>query len=1575
MAKEIKTKLKNAVAEIDALIAEIEEQYKKYPQRIVGDFETEEKTKKEYATRQFFELLQNADDQAKESGSFDESGNPILEKVKVKVEIKGNLLIIQNTGDPFSVEGIKSLMYPNVSPKKYAKDKKRETIGYKGLGFRSLLNWIGETGSIKVITRDFAVAYSRSRANARLDDILASGDCTDKVKAEMVGIRETEKYPIAILTQPENGHNGTEKFLSDGFATAIIIECDDETLQRITDEISGLKFNELLFLKNLERVELHYSGIEKTIVKVSEANLDLNCEVILIEEESNGQRSDAYEWHVYDAPAGTIAVLEKGKSVDKKYEIKIAYPQDDEMRRRLRNEGVIHSFFRTDERFPFPYILHATFELESNRNRIEKNNKTNEKLAEKIVEFMCATAVTMAEKKKQSKNADYEALQLVLESGKTDGTLLTNYNFSELLFRATMKLPLLPTISNEYVAAENKPKHDTSGFAGVVVKTDFADLLKPEPNDIVGNYLSNHRLGLGFYSSEETARRIDLSADKYSTKNKARLICLFANKFSYASVFPHILIDNEGKKITNDDAVVFINPKDGDEASISIPRWSRLHFLDSKLEEYLYKEFEVKTPRNLADSIKPFKVNQYSLIPVLSGLVAQAKTSKRVADVIFSLYRHWRKNSSFASDISRIAVKIVDTQGEVVSASGVFFGSEWGNEIGAKVLKHIPSTAYLGNLEQNGIIKFEKETELLTVFFSSLGVRRFPRIKHDKLKDDAQIEKYIAFNKQKYGNCSHPSPGHIWNGQSTYAHCDMTVLTIPNITQIIESLSASDIILWLIQDVELTAHLQKSNEYGDSKMLWDKARTVYHSSLSTYNMRLYLSMVFRSTAWVDTIRGEKAEPSQLLIDFTLPKVFNEVFALPKLDEEYLSQHNCGIQKALSILEDLGAVSSVKSLDKEVIYGVLLDLPEIDTKNEIGGQIYHRINSEFREKAEIDKLLTDNKNYEKFRKQGRLLCGNGKGYVDVENTVYIDKKVVCDAILQELNAVKLPRRLGGPKIERLFGAKHFKGVALDKVTPTYSCESIQTDFERQYKMLLPYIYAGRVDKDSKDTNFRALKRTRIMLCDDITIAYDGKSFSVRDYENIYSLAESGEQNIAYVKIPASSIDYHELSARIDFKISLAEIIAAIIDVSENQDYYQLIIGMSEQDIRKTYLQSNTEDNLRIAGDKFGKEIDYKTEFWETLAQMTLENENELISKFGDILGNDFVFGDYVSVTNVEKIITLFTAIGRDIVDYNRYAYDRLDISKYHRDNYRGLKIELAQHYYSHIYLQAKANNLPYSQFVLLKEEFDLAGIPALANSILTNVKVVFEVQFGVLVDELWNIELVDTSDETGFIAPIIEEDSSDNSDVGERNEEKSATTPASRKGILDETVENDFTIQPIEPQKPTSDGGELQSGHGRGGGGGRVPPVIDRIRQDNGFKGECAVYSFFKKEKREGRIQAFKWISGNAYEAGKCNTPNDGAGYDFEYSIDGVDRFFVEVKASSNSSGIEFTMSSNEVSKARKNPKCYKMLFVRIKDEKAVTPIIDLGFLFDFVPGEDWMLNSRFSIEEDGFKIKTKSKVD
>jgi len=104
--------------------------YKSDESRIVSDYEKEQETFKEYNGRQVLELLQNADD---------EQSNEVL----IKINTKDQILDISNKGkncNPFSIDGIKSLMLSNFSPKKRDKNRKKY-IGNKGLGFRSIVNW------------------------------------------------------------------------------------------------------------------------------------------------------------------------------------------------------------------------------------------------------------------------------------------------------------------------------------------------------------------------------------------------------------------------------------------------------------------------------------------------------------------------------------------------------------------------------------------------------------------------------------------------------------------------------------------------------------------------------------------------------------------------------------------------------------------------------------------------------------------------------------------------------------------------------------------------------------------------------------------------------------------------------------------------------------------------------------------------------------------------------------------------------------------------------------------------------------------------------------------------------------------------------------------------------------------------------------------------------------------------------------------------------------------------------------------------------------------------------------------
>ena len=127
-------------------LGKVEQSYVTQILNMTGAYRREIDRSKGYHGRQLLELLQNADDEAENT-----------ENPSVLIKLEQDRLIIANNGTPFSKEGILSLMYSDNSPK----IKRQKKIGYKGLGFRSILNW---SQSIGIKSGPFSIEFSKENA-------------------------------------------------------------------------------------------------------------------------------------------------------------------------------------------------------------------------------------------------------------------------------------------------------------------------------------------------------------------------------------------------------------------------------------------------------------------------------------------------------------------------------------------------------------------------------------------------------------------------------------------------------------------------------------------------------------------------------------------------------------------------------------------------------------------------------------------------------------------------------------------------------------------------------------------------------------------------------------------------------------------------------------------------------------------------------------------------------------------------------------------------------------------------------------------------------------------------------------------------------------------------------------------------------------------------------------------------------------------------------------------------------------------------------------------------------------------
>ena len=612
-------------------IDSIEQKYLRSAMDIISDHNTENKTKTDYKRRQIYELLQNADDCYSEE----------FPQIFVRMELRDNLLIIQNTGVPFSARGILSLMHTDAS------SKHEGTIGCKGLGFRSVLNWANR---ITVYTNEFYVDFSEDRAVHNLERY--------KQQSHAYGSEELDRLSrTAILTAAEvcNDKGEIAKWLLPDFSTAIVLYCEDAYINEIRSQLTNLKFEELLFLQHVNTIEIVMGKATRKIESFKENEL---CII---------QESDSIsQWRVWSRQGDLTN--ENGET--KKYELIIAYNEDAAERENVRKNGVLYSYFKTDIPMPFPFLVHGTFELTSERNGLVKDNHLNKLLLDELIDFIGEKGEELAQ---NTNKCDYDALRFLLPS-ESLGQLDKEYSFTSKLKEKIKEYKVFPTISEEYISISESPKYSCRRFDEILLPSTCHTLLKHAPDEYIVDYISES--GIKFYSDKELVKLINQDAQHYVDSNlNAELIALyyetFISAYPYSQVAPKLLTDSKGNLILDENVKIFDNPAQ----RFDLPEWSKMYFLNSELEITLSKRLRTQG-RNLTDKLKSFNVVEYSFNRVLAELVSQSKEDlEKTKGTLAWLYEYWEQNNrAFPSGFGNTDIRIVSRNSEIVGISKCYIG-------------------------------------------------------------------------------------------------------------------------------------------------------------------------------------------------------------------------------------------------------------------------------------------------------------------------------------------------------------------------------------------------------------------------------------------------------------------------------------------------------------------------------------------------------------------------------------------------------------------------------------------------------------------------------------------------------------------------------------------------------------------------------------------------------------------------------------------------------------------------------------------------------------------------------------
>ena len=669
--------------------------YLSSPSYILEHYNIERQNIQAYNGRQLLEMLQNADDASENA-----------DEKKVLIELKDNVLTIANNGEPFNEDGFRSIIYSNISPKTLQQNK----IGQKGLGFRSILSWADE---VIIDSGGTRLSFSEINAKVFLENLINEFPEV----SEFIQQNSSSKFPIAILRVPQvlTLENGSFR----SFETIISIKLKAEIIDEVQQQINSIINKEtLIFLNNIETIEID-SPQRKIIFKKSYS--DKTKTKITID--STNDNDCLFEFKTWNIKR------KYGNHKEKNYELAIAWNDnlDDK-------ENTLYSFFKTEVRFPFPALLHGTFELTQDRNQLVNDTEGhNEYLTGILADLLIETALEIAS---QNEIVNFLPLTLLnIEFDKIDN-IFNKFKFKDIVIAKIKSSNIFPTVNNTYISYKEQPVYYDLPVAKILDGNDVNNLMPICTNECVIEFLKS--FSIYHYSLKKYISIIAKRVNQINISELAKLFYLIlvydpykkqlnSEDFNLFEFEPFLLDGNN--KIINWDSNIFIYPQDSKE--FQIPQYLNIRFLNQEFINNLLNEFKFDNLEFLINRLEIFSIKKYSFYEVALTLIRHfiLKENLDKNDVIelhaylFQLFKKEIDNNSNLSTVN-ISVPVIVGNNKLGKAPEVYFGKAYGNLIIEQLFNYDTSKL----LADQYFFRLENENQVyVKKYFNWLGVVDLPR--------------------------------------------------------------------------------------------------------------------------------------------------------------------------------------------------------------------------------------------------------------------------------------------------------------------------------------------------------------------------------------------------------------------------------------------------------------------------------------------------------------------------------------------------------------------------------------------------------------------------------------------------------------------------------------------------------------------------------------------------------------------------------------------------------------------------------------------------------------------------------
>lgn len=1183
-------------SEINKLIDEKLAGFKASSAEMVSQYNGENATTGSYNGRQVLELLQNCDDEG-------------AELVQIEVNREEGFVFVSNTGRSFSIKGYKSLLYPNLSGK-----NKKNYIGNKGLGFRSLLNW---STCIEIVSNNLLFKISNDN-RIRVWEELFSKDEQETIRREYeIG---EHHIPIPLLAVPEKS---IEVSPSD-FATTIKIYFEDSFYDDVISQLNAITAETILFLRNIK--EIRFKGLSD--------KEDISCRKVVVAEEESllSQRiySSDNEWLIYseDELIPLHLLDEDSKNNNLHYQIKVAIEKD------FKNSSeYLYSFFPTNILLKQPYILHATFDLDPSRNQIIKSN-LNEFLLERIAKFI----LKIAEEFKRNE-LSYNALRLIYHEHRAD--TLSKHKYYEYFDQFLKDKQLYPTISGEYFSRDTVFYQDEE-FVGLLLacnaeKIFWSHLLSFNTIDqqsvgLTGIRSVNHANDFIRYLNEVFCLPLTIN-------QRVDLIKYVINAYSFKQKLTRdvkygiaMLTDKAGNPIKGSDHI-YTPPTNN--LPIKVPNFAHIEFINEELFSTLLEslgyyddsQHEKDRGRFVSRKLSEYcNVHSYeptTLVEKIIGATVSHQYGEGFKDKVIEMHQCLYHNYLQLSESTKnttlevVYIPAINLEGKVKSSKKLTFSSNYPFGKNAQLIfgNLLAGDKLVGTKEDFG---FAGETETqIGNYLKWLGVNEF--LAHKRID-------YISNYNNSYIN-------YVKTYKSVSGkEANYLVFEYEDFLDVVRRLDITKFLYWIISDKEIYRQLNILTQTDEFK-LTGHGQLIQFPSYLRFVVDEYTSFKF----------------ADFLVDDQLSWIND--FYINYNDQIFISN---GITRQTidQVLIALGAVTDFNSLSISRVEKVLEQLPEKFPDGTNAQNIYRKALAHFR----VNKRNLSN-NYL------RLFAHNGD---DLE--VYFNRKIYFS------DKIKLPRKLrkhypifyfplraGGAEAITFFGINDLKNLRVE-IVDNVEVDDLTHDFNTYLDRLRPYLLAIRIlnvdNRELKERLADSLSKLQVSLCEKLSFRIDDKIEEVDCYEFLYA------ENKCFIKINPSQ-NLTQIRKANKFLETLAEVISNVFDLStEKVEYKNLFRGAIDEVI--SYFEDDYgTDFLNEAKVLLGL-TDQKFAFWKAvfeskdLAYDDKLPDNLLIKKIDDELkiyfNPNLLNYDYLNnIDSLKQIRQLFHDLKiDDVVFDNNYA---------------------------------------------------------------------------------------------------------------------------------------------------------------------------------------------------------------------------------------------------------------------------------------------------------------------------------